>query len=381
MEFCRDLLAGEFVDAEQISAKVRNLEEVAPGSPTVASSRCWAEANSERPRSFGSAPDTVRRMRTRPCARSRVGFTIARTRRSCSRRGGRSGTTTKAAVRASSTRRDRTLWVVLFEMVTGTLPFREDSPLATARARLDREVPSLDRFGDSSGRDVVLALEGRVIRDRETRFSLPAERDVFVGREGELVSLVRSLSPSGDQLGRPPSARLLTILGPGGMGKFTMSRPSRSSKCWSSSPRGKCPRKPGKSYGGDGQSGRSPCTLRRCPCYPPLTGRLAKRGYDDAECVEIAGGADPLTRDLLGGHVLRRSDQAHDRRLRGYGVCRLGSSQPAENRVRCRTDGSRITTVDFMPLAVARRTRLDCDGETEVCYDRSIAAHLGNEHA
>ena len=28
LEFCRDLLAGEFVDAEQISAKVRNLEEV-----------------------------------------------------------------------------------------------------------------------------------------------------------------------------------------------------------------------------------------------------------------------------------------------------------------------------------------------------------------
>ena len=83
LEFCHDLLAGEFVDAEQISAKVRNLEEVAPGSPTVASSRCWAEANSERPRSFGSAPDTVRRMRTRPCARSRVGSTIARTRRSC----------------------------------------------------------------------------------------------------------------------------------------------------------------------------------------------------------------------------------------------------------------------------------------------------------
>jgi predicted ATPase len=123
--------------------------------------------------------------------------------------------------------------VVLYEMVTGTLPFQADTPLATALLRLTAPVPRasdrvrglppiwdrvierclarepVDRF--ARPKDAVLALSGRLSSVRPQASALPVEDTPFVGRERELERLQALL--------RAPATRLLTITGPGGAGK------------------------------------------------------------------------------------------------------------------------------------------------------------------
>ena len=129
--------------------------------------------------------------------------------------------------------------VVLFEMVTGTLPFDGGSPIEVARLRLVEDplpprsvVPDLDhrwervllkalardpaqRFGRVQ--EVVEALTGDTrIEESGTaevsppRHTLPAEHDPFAGRDRELEQLETHLAG--------PS-RLVTLMGTGGMGK------------------------------------------------------------------------------------------------------------------------------------------------------------------
>jgi non-specific serine/threonine protein kinase len=123
--------------------------------------------------------------------------------------------------------------VVLYEMVTGTLPFQAETPLATALLRLSLPAPRasarvpglppiwdevierclsrepIDRF--SRPKDAVLALLGIQASGRRTRGALPTERTALVGRAGELRHL--------EQLLNAPGIRLVTLTGPGGAGK------------------------------------------------------------------------------------------------------------------------------------------------------------------
>jgi non-specific serine/threonine protein kinase len=123
--------------------------------------------------------------------------------------------------------------VVLYEMVTGTLPFDADTPLATALLRLNLPAPRasakvpglpllwdqviarclsrepIDRF--SRPKDAVLALAGIQAAGRLSPGALPTERTTFVGREGELRQLAQLLDA--------PGIRLVTLTGPGGAGK------------------------------------------------------------------------------------------------------------------------------------------------------------------
>ena len=123
--------------------------------------------------------------------------------------------------------------VVLYEMVTGTLPFRADSPLATALLRLTAPVPRpsdrvpglpviwdqviqrclarepVDWF--ARPKDAVLALSGRLSSVRPPALGLPIDETHFVGREQELERLKSLLCA--------PGTRLLTLTGPGGAGK------------------------------------------------------------------------------------------------------------------------------------------------------------------
>jgi predicted ATPase/Tfp pilus assembly protein PilF len=131
------------------------------------------------------------------------------------------------------------LGVVLYELVTGVLPFSGDTSLEVARRRLDQDPvsprqlrPNLETDWEAvilrclerePGRryarveDVALALGGRSPareagdpeRTALGRQTLPAERDLFVGREGELERLKRHLADS----------RFVTLCGAGGMGK------------------------------------------------------------------------------------------------------------------------------------------------------------------
>lgn len=128
------------------------------------------------------------------------------------------------------------LGVVLYEMVTGTVPFRRPTLLETARARLTDDPPAptslvaispawettilrllardpAARF--SRAADVVRALEGEAPALPTARHSLPAEHDAFIGRAPELASIATALES------RPC---LLTLFGPGGTGKTRLAR-------------------------------------------------------------------------------------------------------------------------------------------------------------
>jgi predicted ATPase/tetratricopeptide (TPR) repeat protein len=133
------------------------------------------------------------------------------------------------------------LGIVLYEMVTGTIPFSGDSVLeaATRRLREDapsprRIVPDLDESWDAvilrclarepierfrRAEEVASGLRGRKrveiaespdIFSRAAPPSLPAERDPFVGRGDESEDLRRAFAGN---------ARLVTLVGAGGIGK------------------------------------------------------------------------------------------------------------------------------------------------------------------
>ena len=126
--------------------------------------------------------------------------------------------------------------VVLFEMITGRLPFAAPTPRAAALAHVMEEPPDPKSFADvanrwsetilrllskepsqrfSTGREVVSALEGLGGCEVLAGHSIPAECDTFVARTEELRSLVSALESSEPRAG----TRVLTIVGPGGTGK------------------------------------------------------------------------------------------------------------------------------------------------------------------
>ncbi len=133
------------------------------------------------------------------------------------------------------------LGVVLFEMCTGHLPFGGATAIEIARAHLTRPPPRPSKLAaiddawertilrllskepdqrHATAREVVLTLEGRVNGKEVARYSLPAERDVFVGRTTELEALAAHLERPGSEAG----TRLLTLLGPGGTGKTRLAQ-------------------------------------------------------------------------------------------------------------------------------------------------------------
>ena len=132
------------------------------------------------------------------------------------------------------------LGVVLFEMLSGELPFRRESPVATALARLSEAAPRLSSlrpgvdptwdavvatclarepvFRYAAVRDVVRGLQGGVptpsLRPGLME-TLPAEVSSFLGRTTEIPEAVALL--------RSRRVRLLTFTGPGGTGKTRLS--------------------------------------------------------------------------------------------------------------------------------------------------------------
>lgn len=134
------------------------------------------------------------------------------------------------------------LGVVLFEMMTGRLPFPGSSAAEVAGARLIHDPPAPsslakvdaewerailkllsrephDRF--TSAVEVVLALEGRYTGEAQTKHTLPAESDAFVGRSEQLLRLAELLEPDPSQ---PSRSRLVTLLGVGGLGKTRLAQ-------------------------------------------------------------------------------------------------------------------------------------------------------------
>ncbi len=123
--------------------------------------------------------------------------------------------------------------VVLYEMVTGTLPFQAETPLACALRRLTAPVPRAserapgvpplwddviyrcmarepaDRF--ARPKDAVRALTGERPSVAPSQGGLPAETTPFLGRQMELRRLQELLTN--------PRVRLVTLTGPGGAGK------------------------------------------------------------------------------------------------------------------------------------------------------------------
>lgn len=137
------------------------------------------------------------------------------------------------------------LGVVVFEMATGVLPFQRATPVETAMARLYEEPPRPSTFAKTDphweavilrllapepearfpcARDVVRLLEGRPVEVGSVRGTLPAEPDGFVGRERELGVLAAHVEQDPEATGASTGRRLLTLRGPGGMGKTRLAR-------------------------------------------------------------------------------------------------------------------------------------------------------------
>jgi predicted ATPase/serine/threonine protein kinase len=132
------------------------------------------------------------------------------------------------------------LGVVLFEMLSGDLPFRRETPVATALARVSEAAPRLSSrrpgvdptwdavvatclarepvFRYAAVRDVFRALHGGAPAPSfrpGLMETLPAEVSSFLGRTTEIRAAVALL--------RSRRVRLLTFTGPGGTGKTRLS--------------------------------------------------------------------------------------------------------------------------------------------------------------